>query len=308
MHFFYESISLSSWVAFFALFAFSLAANEFARWNKWTGLLTFLVLPLILLFLVWPHTAVGTNMDNWFSKAKVVLTMSSSLMFIALRYSKRVQSWKWFLTLPAIILALNILDAVFREFEVATMSPGVVNDMFFMGGGWNIVNGIAGLVNILIICGWFGIYISKDKHSTMVWPDMTWFWILAYDLWNFTYAYNAVGDRSFYVFPVLISATFAAHFIRKGAWLQHRSFTLAVNQLFMFTFPAALLLSDVAVQSTWNPAAMWTLSITALVVNVAVLIYQIYTIVKFKKNPLQDELYTHLETYKEIIEDEKQYN
>ncbi len=32
---------------------------------------------------------------------------------------------------------------------------------------------------------WWGIYSSKDQKD-MLWPDMTWCYILAYDLWNFS--------------------------------------------------------------------------------------------------------------------------
>lgn len=44
------------------------------------------------------------------------------------------------------------------------------------------MNGIAGILNILLICGWTGIYISKEKSKDMMWPDMDWIYILGYDL------------------------------------------------------------------------------------------------------------------------------
>ena len=30
----------------------------------------------------------------------------------------------------------------------------------------------------------------------MIWPDMLWAWIIAYDLWNFAYTYNCMSDHS----------------------------------------------------------------------------------------------------------------
>ena len=40
-----------------------------------------------------------------------------------------------------------------------------------LGGPWNIINGIAGILNILTISGWVGIFVSKDRSRDMIWPD-----------------------------------------------------------------------------------------------------------------------------------------
>lgn len=82
-------------------------------------------------------------------------------------------------------MAINICEAVFRDFQVFSWGlwdGGTVNGLWAISGPWNIMNGIAGIVNIITICGWFGIFISKDKTRDMIWPDMLWFWIIAYDL------------------------------------------------------------------------------------------------------------------------------
>ena len=57
-----------------------------------------------------------------------------------------------------------------------------------------------------------------------------------------------------------------------------------------------------AVASTHNPTAYITISIIAFVANFAVAIFQIYTIINAKTNPLKDELYTELDSYKKIKE------
>ena len=75
-----------------------------------------------------------------------------------------------------------------------------------MSGPWNIMNGIAGILNIVTICGWFGIFISKDSSKDMIWPDMIWAWIIAYDLWNFAYTYNCISDHSAYAGLALLLA------------------------------------------------------------------------------------------------------
>ena len=55
-----------------------------------------------------------------------------------------------------------------------------------------------------------------------------------------------------------------------------------------------------AVESTHNPTAYMVVSIIALASNVAVAVYQIRTIAKTKRNPLKDDLYIELSSYKEI--------
>ena len=142
----------------------------------------------------------------------------------------------------------------------------VINGMTYIGGPWNIMNGIAGILSILTISGWFGIIISKDKQKDMIWPDMLWFWIIAYDLWNFAYLYNCVTDRAFYGgAALLLSCTIPAFFIKKGAWLQHRAQTLALWMMLVMSVPQFFTGGKFAVASTHNPTAYMVVSIIALV-------------------------------------------
>ena len=113
---------------------------------------------------------------------------------------------------------VDIAEACIRDFEVGAMGAhSMVDGVFMVSGVWNYMNGIAGLINLVTICGWTGIIISKDASEDMIWPDMMWFWIIADDLWNFAYVYNCVGDHSFYTgAALLISCTIPAFFIKKG--------------------------------------------------------------------------------------------
>ena len=93
------------------------------------------------------------------------------------------------------------------------------------------MNGIAGILNIVTICGWFGIIISKDKTRDMIWPDMHYLGLdyHAYDFWNFAYTYNCISDHSAYCgLALLLSCTIPTFFIKRGAWLQHRAQTLGI--------------------------------------------------------------------------------
>ena len=101
---------------------------------------------------------------------------------------------------------------------------------------------------------------------------------------------------------LLISCTIPAFFIKRGAWLQHRAHTLALWMMFTMAVPSFVTSSKFAVNASHNDAALMTVSAIALAANVAVALYQIYVIVRGRKNPLRDELYTDLEAYKSVRE------
>ena len=175
----------------------------------------------------------------------------------------RLSSKKWALCFPPLILAINIIEAVSRDFQVGTqfwlMNSGPLEGevMGVMGGPWNYMNAVAGILNIIAITGWFGIVIRKktkcDGSRDMLWPDMLWFWIIAYDLWNFVYTYNCIPTHAWYAgFALLLAPTICSFTVGKGAWLQHRAQTLAIWCMFAQTYPMFQDGSKFMVQSTYN--------------------------------------------------------
>ena len=301
--FLFASIPWYSWLMWLVVLAALIIGNEVGRRWKWGGITLFIIVPIILTIFVFPVTTAGSSTGTWFHWVKVYSALAGVLGFMAIRYIPRLAKKQWVLVFPAAILALNILEACIRDFQVALMgADGIVDGVYMISGPWNWMNGIAGLINLITICGWFGIFISSDKSKDMIWPDMLWFWIIAYDLWNFAYVYNCVGDHSFYAgAALLISCTIPAFLIKKGAWLQHRANTLALWMMFTMAVPAFVTDSMFAVESSNNPAALFTVSAIALASNIAVLVFQIYTIRKYHLNPLKDQLYTHLDAYKSVV-------
>ncbi|SHI01105.1 DUF5692 family protein [Clostridium grantii] len=301
--FLFQSIPWYSWLLFFAVLGGLMLLNEVARLNKYTSMFMFIILPIILTIFVWPTTSgadSGQSTANWFQWAKTYSALTGCIIFMILRYSKKVQTKRWYYILPAAILSLNIFEAVMREFEVYGMNE-VIDGMTYIGGSWNILNGIAGILSILTITGWYGIVVSKDNKMDMIWPDMMWFWIIAYDFWNFAYLYNVVTDRAFYAgLGLLLAATIPAFFFKKGAWLQHRAQTLGIWMMIIMSVPQFFTGGKFAVPSTHNPAAYMTVSVIAILANLAVAIYEIYVITKTKRNPLKDDLYKELKSYQEI--------
>jgi hypothetical protein len=299
--FLFETIPWYSVVMWFVVLGGLILANELVRLNKWVALFFFVLVPAVLPFTVWKHTAApGSSVGTWFHWVKVYSSLAGCLGFLAIRNIKGWSTNKIALMFPPFILAVNILEAVVRDFQTVNVN-GLVDGVTTIGGPWNILNGIAGLINIITITGWMGIFIGKDKKKDMLWPDMLWFWVIAYDLWNFAYVYNCVSDHAFYAgAALLISSTIPTFFIKKGAWLQHRAQTLAFWMMFVMTFPAFVDTSKFAVQSSHNPTALWVVSGLALAVNLAVLVYEVITIRKTGRNPLKEEIYTDLPAYQQV--------
>lgn len=289
--------------------------NELARKHKWIALSLFVVLPLILPFVLWiPFTATpgsGASTGTWFHWVKVYSALAGCLGFLLIRYWKNRKGCltdscsieknnsnsaipKILLLFPPFILSINILEACIRDFQVFSFHAHgqIIDGVVMMSGPWNIMNGIAGILNILTISGWLGIYISQDKSRDMIWPDMKWFWIIAYDLWNFAYVYNCVSDHAFYAgAALLVSCTIPAFFIKRGAWLQHRAQTLAFWMMFTMSVPTFVDSPHLGVPSSHDPRALFTVSAIALAVNIAVFIYHFYRIFKYRRNPLTTEVY-----------------
>lgn len=302
----FESLPWYTMLMGLAVLAGLLLINELTRANKWIALSIFLVLPIFLTFFVWPKTAgPETSVGTWFHYAKVYSVLIITLIIMGIRY---IDSWsknKYILILPALLLAINILEAVVRDFQCYSLN-GFVDGVVITGGSWNIMNGIAGILNIIAISGWAGIIISKGKKKDMIWPDQLWFWIIAYDFWNFAYVYNCLGDHAFYAGAILLLAcTIPAFFIKKGAWLQHRVQTLAVWVMFAMTFPAFIDTSKYAVKASQNETVLFIVSALALIANIALVIYHIYKVVKNKKNPLKDEIYSDMKSFQLIKESNK---
>ncbi len=66
------------------------------------------------------------------------------------------------------------------------------------------------------------------------------------------------------------------------------------------TFPSFVDTSIFAVKSSHNTTALRIVSALALAANIGVLAYEIYKIIKTKRNPLKEELYPELAAYQQV--------
>jgi len=295
------------------------ALNEVARRFKWVGFFCFVILPAGLSVL-WFTVLKESIYTDWFHLAKVYSSTAGCIGFWLIRHLEgtKKDGTKWRLAnkrialcFPPLILSVNILEACVRdaqvgmEYAVMGLDKTADSTVYLMGGSWNYMNAIAGILNIIAITGWFGICIrkvtKKDKSRDMLWPDMLWFWIIAYDLWNFAYTYNCLPNHAWYCgLALLIAPTLCAFTVGKGAWLQHRAQTLALWCMFAQTFPLFQDAGAFRVDSTYNSTIYFLISLAALLANVAVVIYMIYKARKTKRNPYKEELFADLAGYKAV--------
>lgn len=319
MFVFSEEVSaLAVWGVWILVFVALFVFNEVARRWKWAGFVSFVVLPAVLSVL-WFTVLKESTYTDWFHLAKVYSATAGCIGFWLIRHYRKTdkitgKEWvlaeqKWALCFPPLILAINIIEAVARDFQIGIQYAGggflADEAMYVLGGPWNFMNGIAGILNIIAITGWFGIVIrketKKDKSRDMLWPDMLWFWIIAYDVWNFAYTYNCLPGHAWYCgFALLLAPTLCAFTVGKGAWLQHRAQTLAIWCMFAQTFPAFIDEGPFAVASSYSTTALFAWSLAALLINIAVVAYMIYKVVTTGRHPYRGELYTDLKSYQKI--------
>lgn len=304
MGLFFENFTLSGIVAWIGFVVVLLVLNEVTRKSKAMSIAAYCILPLVLAALIFNDVLGSTTGKTWFAWVKVVSVLVIIYGFMLIRFTKLGKT-KFAAVFPVALLSLNIAEAVYREFQVyATFSELTLepSGALILGGPWNILNGIAGILCILIITGSIGIQASNDKSKDMIWPDMTWLYIVGYTLWNFAYVYNCISTRSMYAgVGILLAAIIAEYFFKRGAWLQHRAQTLVLYVMFSLSFDFQK--SELFQIIPTYKESMWLAgSVASFVFNVGVFAYMVYTMIKYKKKPIKDEIFTHTKAYKKNLE------
>lgn len=275
-----------------------------AQRSMWVVAAVFGVIPVVLTIFWWPTSTVGTASAGWFPIVKQYSALAGSLSLVALQLSQRLRTKTWYLAIPPLILALNIAEAVVRDFQclgIHGVDPS--QGMVTWGGPWNVMNGVAGILNLLAISGWVGIFVSKGKERAIIWGDLTIWWIIAYDLWNFAYVYNCLADRAWYSGVALLAACTIPALMRfgRGSWIQYRAYTLTLWSAVVLTFPHFMQDSMFAHRSAHNPTAMLLVSGASLLVNVLVFGVHLRRIVVLGRNPLKQEVYSDTPTYRKWV-------
>ena len=315
--------------------------NEIGRRTKFGGILIFVAIPLALtiyFIAIYAAAAKGAewaltnptyvHMNSWFHYAKLYAADCGCIGFMMLKYKWGIGAKEWFKPFPFIIVAINILIAVCSDFESAIKGAMSVDGwwlssegVWLYGGWWNVLNGIAGIINIFCRTGWWGIYSSKGRQD-MLWPDMTWMFILAYDVWNFEYTYLNLPTHSWYCgLALLLAPTFAAAVWNKGGWIQNRANTLAIWCMFAQVVPAfqdyskfsvlpsvygdtydAVGYMDASIRPiTAHPQAQGVIAVASIVTNVVVFAFIIKRSIELKRNPYKNEIWMGTKDYEEAM-------
>lgn len=338
----YGSMALWQWLAMLAVLVGLILLNEFARKSKFGGIVTMFVVPTILtVYFVAIQICAGLGqewavnnqtlvyMNGWFHYAKLYAALTGCIGFMMIKYGWGIGKQHWFKPFPFVIVAINILIAVASDFETAAkgwytffLSP----EQVWLYGGWhNIMNGVAGLLNIFCMTAWWSVYSSKDK-TDMLWPDMTWVYILVYDVWNFAYTYNCLPTHSWFCgIALLLAPTIAAVCWNKGGWIQNRANTLAIWCMFAQVWPLFQVATTEGVCKSWatlptlyvgqtpsslaqvtdgsqivaDPTAMTVVSAAALLVNIVALAYIICQAKKRHINPYKTDVFVNQKYYKD---------
>lgn len=329
----YGQHAATQWLGWILVFVALIALNEIARRTKIGGLIMFVALPVVMTVYcvtVAAAAAVGASWainnptvvlaNGWFHYAKVYAALAGCIGFMIIKYEwGALGKAKWFRAFPFVIVAINILIAVVSDFESAahffthnyTMLNGspvwTTSEHITVVTGWhNVFNGVAGLINIFCMTGWWAVYSSKKKDD-MIWADMTWVFIVAYDVWNFCYTYNNLPNHAWYCgFALLLAPTVANALWNKGGWIQNRANTLAIWCMFaqvlpqfQTSLPELGVDSPFAVQSTLNANANLVISIIALLANAAAIAYIVYRAKKLHVNPYTAEVFVGTRDYEQ---------
>lgn len=303
MGFLYQPLTMEQLLGFVVLLAVVIALNELTRRYLKISLFVYIIIPILLAVGVYFGLLGSPSGKAWFGWVKVVSALAGVYGFLLIRFTSLGQK-KFAYYFPVAILALNIAEAVYREFQVfATYKVATIDasGILVQGGVWNILNGIAGILCIVTLTGFVGIKVSKDQSKDMIWPDMTWLYIVGYTIWNFAYVYNCLSTRSMYAgFTILTAAFIAEIFLKRGAWLQHRAQTLSIFAMFSLSvdYHQSSFLNIVPV---YSEQVLLGLGIVSFVINVIVFVSMIKVSISTRKNPYTEEIYTNTAYYKHTL-------
>lgn len=168
----YSDVAGTQLLGWLCVFIGLIVLNEIGRRTKVGGIAVFMVIPAILtVYFILAYFGLFGGKENltvkymsgWFHYFKLYAATIGCIGFIMIKYQWGIGAKEWFKPWPFVIVAANIVIAVVSDFE--SLAKGGMNG------------------------GWWGIYSSKNKRQDMLWPDMTCWFILAYDVWNFEYTY-----------------------------------------------------------------------------------------------------------------------
>lgn len=205
-----------SWLHVLFLLILLLVMNEVCRRYKYAAYIVFFILPVVLI-----PVFLTSGFDTVFRWVKLYSAVAGGVFFTLFRFM-RLDRYKWARFTVSAILIVNILEACTQDYSAGHLA--------------NYMNAIAGVLNAIAVSRWMGIKRDENPPHDMLWPGMTVFWIIAYDLWNITFVYLNFPNTAVFTAMAILAPTIAALFIKKGTWMQARAYTLAIYLIYLFSF------------------------------------------------------------------------
>jgi len=200
------------------LLIFAGLAAAFLMWRQWKWFTPIVCgLGIVVMSFYWINESGVTSVFRW---VKLYTLVVSIWFFWFVRYTP-LHKYKWMRFLVAAILAVNILEAVEVDFTSGYLP--------------NLLNGAAGILNILAITRWNGIGPNRTGVRDLVWPGQAVLWIIAYDIWNVTFSYLNFNEYTSNSMALNLVPTLIALWI-PGVWVAARGTTLGFFYLYLFTF------------------------------------------------------------------------
>ncbi len=200
------------WFVLYGLILY--AVDDLVRKSKVMSFL-FMVAPLLFLPLL-----MQTVFTDWFNVLKFSTLMIVPVYITMVRFK---WSHKWLLIFGALLLPINIVEAVLKDVEL---------------GNWiNVVSGIIA-IGVLPTPNKLTVTGKQDFPEQISYP-MSWVAIGAFTLWHLCLIYSFPSFRGYagdYVvmdIPTLLIPIVAALTYGSRYWLQARAYTMAFNVLML---------------------------------------------------------------------------
>ena len=324
----HAGMQLLGWVL---VFVGLILMNELGRRTKTGGIIIFVVIPVILtVYFILAHVGMfgGENnptvaiMDGWFHYFKLYAADIGCVGFMMIKYKWGLGKYDWFKWWPWFIVAANIMIANVSDMESFLAAYHITGDfsgawwasnegVFIYGGWWNLVNALAGLINIFCMTGCTYLLTSKDKNkSDMIWPDT-----FANALWNKGgWIQNRANTLAIWcmwaqVVPAFqLSSRFAAALpsVYGGATANGiTAYDLYTPAIELYksgmgkTEQAGQIIADMGI--TADPRAQGVIAIAALVINVVVMAFIIQRSIKMGKNPYSNCVWEGTKDFEEAM-------
>ncbi|QSX75457.1 hypothetical protein HIV01_002635 [Lysobacter arenosi] len=218
------------------LLVFAGLTAAFMMWRQWKWFTPIVCgLGIVVMSFYWINESGVTSAFRWVK----LYTLVVSIWFIwFLRYTP-LHKYRWMRFLVAAILAVNILEAVEVDFKSGYMP--------------NLLNGVAGILNILAITRWNAIGPNRTDVRDLVWPGQVVLWIIAYDIWNVTFSYLNFNEYTSSSIALNLVPTLIALWI-PGVWVAARGTTLGFFYLYLFTFSVFVMekgFVPIPINETW---------------------------------------------------------